>query len=227
MDSRRFGDITVTLPNLDAAGSYLNNTSYLDTTRGSLSDFQYIGERLRELDLSNTRLLNGRLGGVEADRIAMEETQLHSVEFTDCTFGALRCASSKLSRVVFRDCKLMGATFEDCTFDNVLFEGCRLDYAILTKIRAIGSVAFTKCTLNEAELSGNDLADETAIDNCTLRKTEFHPGNYRHVDLRGSDLTTVIGAVNLTGVIISPDQEHQLAQALIAGLDLTIADDGR
>jgi uncharacterized protein YjbI with pentapeptide repeats len=227
VDSRRFGDITVTLPNLDAAGSYLYNTSYLDTTRGSIEDFQYIGERLRELDLSHTRLLTGRLGGIEADRVAMEETQLHSVEFTDCTFGALRCANSKLSRVVFRDCKLMGATFEDCTFDSVLFEGCRLDYAILTRIRAIGSVAFTKCSLAEAEISGNDLADETAFEGCTLRKTEFQPGKYRGVDLRGSDLTEVIGPVNLTGVIISPDQEHQLAQALIAALDLTITDHGR
>lgn len=227
MDSRRFGDITVTLPNLDPAGSCLNNVSYLDTTRGVIEDFQYIGERLRDLDLTSTRVLGGRLGGIQTDRTQMDQTQLHSVEFTDCTAKALRCAGSKLSRVVFRNCTLMGATFEDCTFDNVLFEDCRLDYATFAKVRAIGPLAFTKCSLAEAELTGNNLAEETAFDQCTLRKTEFRTGNYRGTDLRGSDLTTVIGAVNLTGVIISPDQEHQLAQALLDGLDLTISNEGR
>lgn len=225
MDSRRFGDITLTLPDLDAAGFRLNNVSHLDTARGSIEDFQYIGERLRDLDLTSTRLINGRLGGIEADRAEMAETQLHSVEFIDCTAKALRCADSKLSRVVFRDCRLMGATFEDCTFDNVLFERCRLDYATLSRVRAIGPVAFVKCSLAEAELAGNDLADESAIDNCTLRKTVFRPGNYRGVDLRGSDLSTVVGAVNLNGVVISPDQEHQLARALLADLDLTVTED--
>ncbi|WP_329175758.1 pentapeptide repeat-containing protein [Streptomyces sp. NBC_01477] len=227
MDSRHFGAITVTLPDLAAAGSGLDNVSRLDTTRGSIEDFQYIGERLRDLDLTATRLLNGRLGGIEADRVRMEETQLHSVEFTGCTAGALRCAGSKLSRVVFRDCTFMGATFEDSTFDNVLFEGCRLDYAVLAKVRATGPVAFSACSLVEAELTGNDLADETAIDGCVLRATDFRPGNYRGVDLRGSDLSAVSGAVNLTGVIISPGQEHQLARALLAGLDLTVTDEGR
>lgn len=227
VDSRRFGDITVTLPNLDAPGSRLENVSYLDAAHGSVEDFQYVGERVRELDLTSTRLLGGRLGGIHAEHARMEGTQLHSVEFSDCTIKALRCASGKLNRVVFRDCSLMGATFEDCTFDNVLFEDCRLDYATLTRVRAIGPVAFTGCSLAEAELTGNDLADETVIGRCTLRRTQFGPGTYRGIDLRGSDLTTVAGARYLTGVIISSDQEHQLAQALLADLDLTITDEGR
>lgn len=227
VDSRRFGEITVTLPNLDAAGSHLGTVASLDATRGSIEDFQYVGERLRELDLTSTRLLGGRVVSVHAEHTRMEATQLHSVEFTDCTMKALRCASGKLNRVVFRNCSLMGATFDDCTFDNVLFEQCRLDYATVTRVRAIGPVAFTGCSLAEAELTGNDLAGETVIDQCTLRRTEFGPGSYRGVDLRGSDLTAVTGAGNLAGVIISSDQEHQLARALLADLDLTVTDEGR
>jgi uncharacterized protein YjbI with pentapeptide repeats len=227
VDSRRFGDITLALPNLEPTGSSLNSLSLLDTTRHVIEDFQYVGERLRNLDLTTTRLLCGRLGAIHIDRAEMEETQLHSVEFTDCTAKALRCAASKFSRVTFRNCTFMGATFEDCTFDNVLFEDCRLDYATFSKVRAIGPLVFTKCSLAEAELTGNDLTAETAVDQCTLRRTEFRQGNYRGTDLRGSDLSTVIGAANLTGAVISSDQEHQLAQALLAGLDLTVSDEGR
>lgn len=227
MDNRRFGDITVTLPDLGAAGPHLRNLSSLDTTRGSIEDFQYVGERLRALDLTSTRLIGGRLDGVEAERVQMEQSQLHSVELISCTLAALRCTGSKLSRVVFRECTLMGATFEDCTVDNVIFEGCRLDYATFCRIRATGPLVLTRCSLVEAELAGNDLASETAVDRCTLRRTAFSPGNYRGTDLRGSDLATVVGAGNLTGALISPDQEHQLAQALLADLDLTVADEGR
>ncbi|MFF7438056.1 hypothetical protein [Streptomyces sp. NPDC008122] len=66
----------------------------------------------------------------------------------------------------------------------------------------------------------------TAIADRTLRKTEFQHGNCPGVDLRGSDLTTVIGAVDLTGVTIGPDQEHPLAQALTAAMDLALTDHG-
>jgi len=224
MDSRRFGRIELTLPGLDGPGMYLNNVTTLDTGRGSVEDFQYTGERIRDLDLTGTRLITGRITDLQADRILLEQTQLHSVEITDCELGALRCANSKLNRVHFRDCKLLGSAFEKTTLDNVLFENCRLDYATFTKIRAIGPVSFTKCMLAEAEFTGNDLT-EVVLDGCTLRQTEFGPGTYRDTDLRGCDLSTLRGAGNLTRTIISPLQEAELAQALISGLNLTVTDE--
>ncbi|MGW5351748.1 pentapeptide repeat-containing protein [Streptomyces sp. NPDC004031] len=227
MDSRRFGDIIVTPPNLDSPGSRLSTVSFLDTSRGAIEDFQYVGERLRDLDLTSTRLLCGRLAGVEADRGQLEDTQLHSVELTGCTVTALRCTGSRFSRVVFRDCTFTGATFEDCTFDNVLFDGCRLDYATFAGVRAIGPLVFTACSLVEAELTGSDLAEETALAHCTLRRTAFGAGDYRGTDLRGSDLTTLVGVGNLTGAVVSSGQEHQLAQAFLAAMDLTVSDEER
>nr|WP_269327500.1 pentapeptide repeat-containing protein [Kineosporia mesophila] len=143
---------------------------------------------------------------------------------TDCTFTALRSENSRLTRVAFRGCRLMGATFEDCTLDHVLFDSCRLDYATFTRVRAAGPVIFTNCRLTEARFDACTL-EKAAIENCELPEAEFGPGRYRHLDLRGSDLSRVIGASRLSGAIISPDQEHQLAQALITALDLTVADD--
>ncbi len=225
MERRRVNGITVALPDEKAAGPELSTLSHLDTSAGTVADFAYTAASIRDLDLTGIRLLSGHLSGIEAERVLMaQETQLHSVEIVDCTFGALRCEDSRLTRVIFRSCQLRGATFEECTFDNVLFEDCRLDYATFTKIRAAGPLAFTRCQLAEAEFSGCDFGGGTAIADCNLRQTDFRPGKYRNADLRGSDLTSVLGATNLTGAIISPDQEHQLAQALIAALDLTIRD---
>ncbi|MGW6454341.1 hypothetical protein ACWF94_00160 [Streptomyces sp. NPDC055078] len=46
------------------------------------------------------------------------------MEFSGSDLASLRFPHSKLSRVVFRDCKLMGATLAEVTLDNVLFENC-------------------------------------------------------------------------------------------------------
>ena len=224
MDSRRFGRTSLTLPSLDGPGSYLSNVTTLATGRGSVEDFQYTGERIRDLDLTGTRLITGRITDLQADRVLLKQTQLHSVEIRDCELGTLRCVESKLNRVHFRDCKLLGAAFEETTLDNVLFENCRLDYATFTKVRAIGPVVFSNCMLAEAEFTGSDLT-ETVLTGCTLRQAGFGPGVYRDSDLRGCDLSTVRGAGNLKRVIISPLQESELAQALISGLDLTVTDD--
>ncbi|WP_031518226.1 pentapeptide repeat-containing protein [Streptomyces sp. NRRL F-5123] len=223
MDTRRFGAITVTLPNLDSFGATLTDVPHLGTTHDAIEAFRYADERLRDLDLTATRLVGGRLEGVRADRVRLDEARLHAVEFTNCTFDALRCARGKFSRVLFRDCTLIGAAFEECTFDNVLFEGCRLDYATVAGARATGPLVFTGSSLSEAELTGNEFAGETAVHHCTLHRTAFRSGNYRGTDLRGSGLDALVGGANLTGAVVSSGQEPQLARAVLADLGLSVS----
>ncbi|MFE6052656.1 multiple cyclophane-containing RiPP AmcA [Kitasatospora sp. NPDC056446] len=138
--------------------------------------------------------------------------------------GSMQWSDSKLSRVVFRDCKLMGATLTGLTLDNVLFEGCKLDFAAFTRIRASGPTVFSKCTLTEATFAGCDL-NRAVLDDCTLRRTEFEHGSYRELDLRGNDLSELRGAGNLAKVIIDRGQEAELARALVTELEAVFGDD--
>lgn len=176
------------------------------------------------LELTDTQLITGRISGVRSKRVEFEALNLHGVEITESDLGSARWSDSKLTRVVLRDCKLMGAALDGLVLDDVLFEKCKLDYATFDKVRATGPVAFTGCVLTEAVFTDCDLSDVVFSD-CTLRLTEFSHGRYRDTDLRGNDLSTLRGVANLAKVRIDPGQQTDLVQALVSELDITIGDD--
>ncbi|MFF7994750.1 pentapeptide repeat-containing protein [Kitasatospora xanthocidica] len=223
MDSTTLGRVTVTLPRLNEPGLYLSNVTTLESARGLVQDFQYGDADLRDLDLAETRLITGRVTGLRADRFQLDQVRLDSVEFDTCDLATTRITDSKLSRVVFRNCKVMGAAVTGTTLDNVLFDNCKLDYSTFEQVRATGPVAFTKCVLVEASFTRCDLSN-AVLDACVLRLTEFGRGKYQGLDLRGNDLTTLRGVANLGKVLIDRTQQAELAEALIAELDVTFAD---
>ncbi|MFH9351273.1 pentapeptide repeat-containing protein [Kitasatospora sp. NPDC017646] len=223
MDSRTFGRVTVTLPTLNEPGLYLSNVTSLDSARGIVQDFQYSDADLRDLDLTDTSLITGRVSGLRADRFQLDKVRLDSVEFDTCDLATARISDSKLSRVVFRNCKIMGANLNGLAMDNVLFENCKLDYASFEQVRATGPVAFSKCVLTETTFTGCDLTG-AVLDACTLRLTEFGRGKYKDLDLRGNDLTSLRGVASLGKVVIDRAQQAELAEALIAELDVTFGD---
>ncbi|WP_405677265.1 pentapeptide repeat-containing protein [Streptomyces sp. NBC_00868] len=224
MAIRTFGHATITLPELDEPGLYLNNVDSLDSSHGTVQDFAYGDADLRSLDLADTQLVTGRIAGVRAKRLEFEAVNLHGVEISDSELGSARWTGSKLTRVHVRDCKLMGASLDGLVLDDVLFEGCKLDFATFEKVRVTGPVAFIGCVLKEATFTDCDLSDVVFTD-CTLRLTEFGTGRYRNTDLRENDLSAIRGLANLAKVRIDPGQQSDLAEALVNELDITIGDD--
>ncbi|GAA2675022.1 pentapeptide repeat-containing protein [Streptomyces lunalinharesii] len=224
MASRTFGHVTVTTPDLDEPGLYLSRVNTLDPPRGSVRDFSYGEANLRSLDLEDTQLITGRISDLRCERVEFEALNLHGVEIVGSDLGAARWSESKLTRVVFRDCKLMGAVLHRLVLDDVLFEGCRLDFATFEKIRAAGPVVFAGCALTEATFADCDLTYAVFRD-CMLTRTEFGPGRYRDTDLRGNDIAAVRGVANLSKVLIGPEQQPDLAHALVAELGISVGDD--
>lgn len=224
MDTLTIRRTSVTLPSLNEPGRYLSNVISLEGGRGRVAEFHYADADLRELDLADTHLMDGRVTGLKAQRVRLDELRVDSVEFSGCDLSSLHWAKSKISRVVFRDCKLMGATLEDLTFDNVLFENCKLDYSTLTRIRAAGPVIFSKCSLREITFAAAELGT-ALVDDCDLRLTRFDGGKFRGLDLRGNDLSQLRGIASLRQVVIDRAQIPQLAEALADELDVTYGED--
>jgi uncharacterized protein YjbI with pentapeptide repeats len=117
----------------------------------------------------------------------------------------------------------MPSRFEGVTLDHVVFSDCKLDYAALNKVRAIGPVLFVRCSLREVEVRQCSLA-HTLFDECDLALTDFGPGGYQGLDLRGNDLSAIRGAHHLKRVVIDRLQVLQLAQALTADLEVSFGD---
>ncbi|WP_329066431.1 pentapeptide repeat-containing protein [Streptomyces sp. NBC_01429] len=196
----------------------------MESGRGRLAEFHYADADLRDLDLTDTHLVDGRITGLTAQRTRLEKLRVDSVEFADCDLTALRWTDSKVSRAVFRGCKLMGAMLEDVTLDNVLFENCKFDYSSLTRVRAAGPVIFSTCSLRETVFSAADLG-AALIDGRDLRLTEFDGGKYRGLDLRGNDLSRIRGLGSLKQIVIDRAQTLQVAEALTAEPDVTFGED--
>ncbi|MFD0885396.1 pentapeptide repeat-containing protein [Streptosporangium algeriense] len=219
MSTRTIRQTNVTLPDLDDAD--LDEVDSLEGEDGRLRDFRYANASLRELSLSEIQLTDGRVSGLTTQRARLDDLSLHSVEFTECDLSGLRWVDSKLSRVTFTDCKALGAIWENVTFDDVVFERCKLDYMAFTRLRAMGSVIFTACSLRESRFSGSDLGG-VAFDQCDLRLTEFDGGIYQACDLRGNDLSGLRGVSALRKIIIDRPQLQDLAEAFAAELEITV-----
>ncbi|WP_058045785.1 pentapeptide repeat-containing protein [Streptomyces roseifaciens] len=224
MDHLLFGRARIVVPDLAEPGLYLHRVQSLERAHGSVQDFHYADADLRDLDHADVQLITGRITNLHTARLRLERVNLHSVEIDACDLGSARWTESKLTRVVFRHCKLLGAALDGLTLDHVLFESCKLDFTAFTKVRAVGPTVFSRCSLSEATFTDCDLSDAVLSD-CTLRNTEFNPGRYQRLDLRGNDLSAVRGAASLSRVVIDRSQQTELGQALMAELHVTYSDD--
>jgi len=202
----------------------LEPVSSLGTEGGLICDFQFGDVSVGALEVRNVHLLRGKIRAVQAGRASITGAHIDSVEFTGCDLSSLRWAGGKISRVRFDNCRLLGARFEGVTLQHAVFTGCKLDYAIVDQVSAAGPVIVAGCSLREAEFTGCDLAG-SVFDDCDLRLAGFGPGSYRGCDLRGNDLSAVIGAHHLKHVVLDHAQMIQLAEALAAELDVTFGDD--
>jgi uncharacterized protein YjbI with pentapeptide repeats len=104
---------------------------------------------------------------------------------------------------------------------NVLFEHCRLDSVTFDQVRATGPTAFVGCSLSETLFARCGLGAVT-FDGCKLTSVTFESADLRVADLRGNDLSTLVGIGWLHGAVISSDQLPGLTEALIRDLDLIV-----
>ncbi|MGW4384142.1 pentapeptide repeat-containing protein [Kitasatospora sp. NPDC004531] len=220
MKTRAYGTTRITLPSLDPTDQHLDKVDHLggDTVR----DFLYTDADLRDLDLTDTALLAGRIRNLSAQRTTMTGVRLSSVEITASTIAFLAWSGSRATQTHWAGSRLMGATITDVTLNDVLFEGCRLDYAVFENVRAAGTVVLDRCVLTEATFTGCDL-NGVVLRDCVLDRTAFGRGQYRGTDLRGNDLSTIRGTANLTGgIMLDPSQPDQLTRALLTELGVTV-----
>lgn len=220
METVTHGRATVVLPHVE---DDLQPVSTLPRT-GSVSDYLFARHHVRQVTLTAADLLNGRMADVNAERVVMNQVRIESARVDNCVWRSAQLADCLLSRVVFTNCKILGARFNDNNWSNVIFDGCRIEYADLEAVTATGPVVFVNTTLNDVTFTRCAFPGG-AITDCDLRTVEFGGGDYDQCDLRGTDLSAVRGASNLNGALITPEQRYQLAEALVGELHLRYPED--
>jgi uncharacterized protein YjbI with pentapeptide repeats len=223
MDQLTIRQTSAELPRFDAETA-LEPVALPDARSRLLTGFESGDATVDAWELAGAHLLNGRIRGLRAGTASIAATRMDSVEITGCDLSSLRWQGGKISRVRFSDCRFLAAKIQTVAMEHVVFSGCKLDYAAFGQIRASGPVVFAGCSLREAEFTGCALA-AAAFDGCDLRLATFGPGYYRGCDLRGNDLSALLGAAHLKQIVIDPAQTAQLGEALVAELKITFGGD--
>jgi uncharacterized protein YjbI with pentapeptide repeats len=156
---------------------------------------------LDEVRLNHARILETTLTGSHATTLELLGATLRDVTFADCRIGALASPGSKWTQVRIRGGKLDYVNLRDGQLDSVNFENCfigelDLSGAIVTRLVLIG------CRVGQLTLTHAQLKD---------------------TDLRGAELSSVTGLMELAGATITNVQLHDLAPALAAHFQITVA----
>ncbi|MGH3870571.1 MAG: pentapeptide repeat-containing protein [Pseudonocardiaceae bacterium] len=185
----------------------------------------YADRRVRHISVTGGRLTSGRMVKIEAERVTFTEVRFNSEQIEHCLFVSSEWDHCSLSRVVFRDCKILGASFIKNKWANVLFDRCKIEYSTFESINSSAPVVFVDTQFRQVTFTGCNFP-QGHMSGCELASVEFFGGGYHEFDLRGNDLSTIRGAANLNGVFVSSAQRWQLAEALVSELDLHYLQDG-
>ncbi len=144
------------------------------------------------------------------------------VRFVGCDLSGTVLDGCDLTRVVFAECRMTGIVLSGGTLSNVHVSDCRADLANFRMARAdylrIEGTSLRAAEFYQARLTASALLD------CDLSEANFTDATLADVDLHGSTVAAIHGALSLGGANIAPDQLISLAGALAAATGVHLTD---
>lgn len=128
-------------------------------------------------------------------------------------FSGSRWEMGFFRRVVFKDCRLMGAQLLEGIFEDVEFLNCQAEAFSLVSAK-FKNCRFYKCQLKKASFDGADVS-KVIFDQCDLTQADFHLAKLVEADLRTCDIGGLrVGVQEMQGAIIAPHQTLQVVGLL-------------
>lgn len=217
MDTRTIGDLTILTPDLDPRDLDPIDEPPVDELREALVDgADWPGLQLDAADIRLSHLIRANL-----TQAVWRGTTIYACRFEQVDLSGARLTEATIERCEFIACRLTGLQLTESVLKNVLFENCRLDYATLTQVRTTGSTALLGCNLDHATLTRCALP-QVAINRCQMSEVELDDCDLHGVDLRGNNLSTLVGIASLRGSVVTAHQIGELAATLARELTLTV-----
>ncbi|MFB9834218.1 pentapeptide repeat-containing protein [Actinoallomurus acaciae] len=115
--------------------------------RASLSDTEFLGCDLANIDVSNGVMATARLERCRLTGATWGGCSFRDVVFEGCRADLARFRMSRFRHVVFRDCNLTEADFQSAEFTGCRFEDCRMEGVRFSQAVMTGGVVFSGCDL--------------------------------------------------------------------------------
>lgn len=186
---------------------------------------QHEAERLTGADLSERGLRGLALSECEWTDVRLSGADLTAGRFADTMFTSLDAAVFTAARSDWRDVevarsRLGSADLYDAQWQSVRFTDCKLGYLNLRGAR-LKDVVFERCTIDELDLGGAN-ALRVALLETDVGTLDLTRATLQHVDLRGAELSTLVGVEHLRGAIVSEYQLQQLAGMIAQQLGIIV-----
>ncbi len=141
-------------------------------------------------------------------KLILRDTTLETCDLRNTALMDLQA-----SRVVIRDCQLLGVDVSGATLRDLVCINCQIRLG-----RAFGAKFercwFENCDLREAEFEESRF-ERVSFRGCDLRQARLLRSPLRHVDFRGSRVEGIaVGPEELRGAVITPDQADVFAAAM-------------
>lgn len=176
-----------------------------------------VPERVADLRIQESRWVGGQLAGVRFTGL-----ECRDVEFVQCDLSGARLEEALLTRVVFTDCRLTGTAFDGAQLTDVRITDSTADLAGFRMAKA-RFLLVENTSLHGADLYELD-GEHCALLGCDLGEASFDAARLREVDLHGSTVDDIRGALSLRGARISPDQILPLATSLLDALRIQVTE---
>lgn len=194
-------------------------------------------------------MAGARWDGVQAGSDVQVDDGVPDVEVLESVWIGADLAGRRLTGFRCRDtrferCDLSGVVLDGATLTRVSFMGCRMTGAVLSG----AELRDVRISESSADLMNLRMVEATylLVEDSSLRQAEFYRATVAHsgllgcdftgadftdctltaVDLRGSVLDDLRGALSLGGATISPDQVVALAPSLLAAMGVAVTMDG-
>jgi uncharacterized protein YjbI with pentapeptide repeats len=217
METRTIGEARILIPDLDPR----DLDPVTEEPDGELFEALVDGASWTGLQLSGGQVSQSHLVGVDLSDAAWRNVTVYGCRFERVDFSSARLLGVTIERSEFVGCRMTGVNLAKATLKNLVFSDCRLDYAMVTDARTTGPVGLADCNLTNAALTRCELT-QAVLSACRLTEVELDTCDLRGADLRGNELSGILGLSSLRGAIVADEQLSALAMIAARELELDV-----
>lgn len=210
-------------------GPKLRTTRLDDLAVGSVGALERTGQGdrilLEDMDLTGVDLSGGGLTECLLRSVSLTDADLTAASVVESRWERVSSPHLKAPRSTWRDVSIEGSRFGvaelyDAGISGLVLRGCKLDLVNLRNA-VLADVSFEHCTIAELDISGAR-ATRVKFSDCTVGTLEAREAQIKEVDLRGAQLSRIVGLAGLKGAVISEEQLVELAPSLAQHLGLVV-----
>lgn len=210
-------------PNISINTHLISDMSSLLSDEAVISGITAQKQTLENIKAKSLVVKDSKLAHIKLINCDLRNCGLDDVSIANGDMSAIKLPGLSADRVEFKSMRLSGAQIYESRLKNVIFIDCKLDLANF-RFTKFKNVLFENCVISEADF-GNAEFNNVTFSECELSQADFSGSKATKLDLRSSNIVSIIGVSSLKNAIISPTQLIGIAPQLGLEVGLIVEQD--